>query len=237
MESAATILALGFTLGLRHALDADHLAAVATIVARNHRFRTAAGIGALWGLGHTASLLGVALLVILAGIHLPASWEVWTERGVAAMLAFLGGRLLWRLVRGDRLHNHPHAHGPVVHSHPHFHARGQETARAHTKRTAAATAAHHGLPGPRPFLVGLVHGLAGSGALMLLVATSIPDRVAGLLYVGVFGIGSVGGMLIMSAALSVPIGRAARHSSRLFDAAQAAAAVASLVIAAKIILR
>ncbi len=263
MDSAASLLTLGFALGLRHALDADHLAAVATIVARNHRFRSAARVGALWGLGHTASLLGVALFVILSGIHLPEAFEVWTERGVAVMLAILGGNLLWRLFRGDRLHNHPHHHGPVIHTHPHFHAHGHEAAHAH-----AAVPAHadHGFPvsaavpdrgdsrryphaestssgsavtilGIRPFLVGLVHGMAGSGALMLLVAAAIADRATGLLYVMLFGLGSTAGMLLMSALLSVPIQRAARRSDRLFDMAQAVAAVASLIVAAEIALR
>ncbi len=188
--SPFTALGLGFVLGLRHALDVDHLAAVSTIVSQRRSLWRSSLVGALWGLGHTASLIAVAVGVIGLHTSIPAPVGHALELGVAAMLVVLGVNLL-RSVLGGRMHHHLHAHGARGHIHPHLHPHG--------------CAEHdHGPDRRRPFFVGLVHGLAGSAGLMLAVAATIPSPVLALAYVAVFGIGSVGGMAVMSALFGIP---------------------------------
>src|SRR5262249_28623746 len=144
------LLAFGFVLGLRHALDVDHLAAVSTIVSERRSLWRSSLVGAVWGLGHTASLLVVAILMIVLHAEIPPRVAMTLELGVAAMLVGLGLNLLWTLWRGGRVHHHVHAHGGRLHVHPHVHVRGGET----------ADGGHHHVR--RPFLVRLVHRLAGS---------------------------------------------------------------------------
>lgn len=166
-------LLLGLALGIRHALDPDHLAAMGTIVAREPSPRRAAVLGSAWGMGHSTSLL-LASLVIIA-FRIPVSAEVtrYLELGVAAMLVVLGAQSLVR---------------PAP-------ARGSTPPRR------------------RPFLIGLVHGLAGSGGLALVVLPTLPDRLTAVVYVALFGVGSIGGMALWSAALALPLGRLVRPGS------------------------
>ncbi len=188
--SPLAILGLGFVLGLRHALDVDHLAAVSTIVSQRRSLLRSSLVGALWGLGHTVSLVAVAVAVIGLHAEIPPSVGHLLELGVAVMLVVLGVNLL-RSVAAGQVHLHAHAHGGRTHVHPHLHA--------------YETSSHdHGPSRRRPFLVGLVHGLAGSAGLMLAVVATIPSPVLALAYVVVFGIGSVGGMTAMSALLGIP---------------------------------
>jgi sulfite exporter TauE/SafE len=217
-QTGLGILAFGFVLGLRHALDVDHLAAVSTIVSQRRSMWSSSLIGALWGLGHTASLLAVAVVVLALHAEIP-SWLAHTlELGVAAMLIVLGLNLLRTLWRGGRVHLHVHAHGGRAHVHPHVHA-------------SAPEAGHHGHAiGRRPFLVGLVHGLAGSAGLMLAVLATIPSAALGLAYVCVFGIGSVVGMMTMSALLGVPLVLTAQRFERAEGALRLCAAVGSVVV-------
>ena len=186
LAAVLAVLGLGFALGVRHALDADHVAAVSTLVARQPGVRASSLAGAVWGLGHTLALVVVALLVVVLEIRLPARLAPAFELAVAAMLVGLGCDLLRR-----RHHTH-HGYG----------------------------AGHR-----RPFLVGVLHGLAGSASLMLAVLATIPERWAALAYVTAFGVGSIGGMAVMSAALSIPLGRLPR-------ALGASAAVTSIAVGA-----
>src|SRR5262249_8193977 len=188
-------LGFGFLLGLRHALEADHLAAVSTIVSTRRSAWGASLVGALWGLGHTAALLVVGLVVVGLHAEIPPRLAASLELGVAAMLMGLGRTLLGPLWRGGNRHHHAQAHGPPLHAHPHVPAPAVVPADGH-HRVASMR---------RPFLVGLVHGLAGSAALMLVVAASIPSPAMALAYVLLFGIGSVGGMTAMSAAVGAPL--------------------------------
>jgi high-affinity nickel-transport protein len=165
------ILGLGFVLGVRHALDADHVAAVSTLVTRTRSVRASSLAGAVWGLGHTLALIVMALLVVFLEIHLPARVAVLLELAVAAMLVALGVDLLRRR-RSD---------APA----PSFRAR-------------------------RPFLIGMLHGLAGSASLTLALLAAIPERWLALGYVAAFGLGSIGGMAAMTAVLCVPLGRLPR---------------------------
>ena len=216
--SALGVLGLGFVLGLRHALDVDHVAAVSTIVTQRRSLWASSLVGAVWGLGHTASLLAVGLVVIGLRAEIPPRLASLFELGVAAMLIALGANLLWTIARGGRVHVHAHAHGARAHVHPHVHASG-------------AVRHDHGFgAGRRPFLVGLVHGLAGSAALMLAVLATIPSRPLALAYVAVFGAGSIGGMLVMGALLGVPLALAAERFARADVVLRTGAGVGSVIV-------
>lgn len=215
--SPLAVLGFGFVLGLRHALDVDHLAAVSTIVRRRRSVWRSSLVGVAWGLGHTTSLLAVAIGVIGLHAEIAPRVEQCLELGVAAMLVGLGLRLLHGVVRGDAIHAHAHAHAGRPHRHPHWH---RDRIDAHD----------HGPGHGRPFAVGLVHGLAGSGGLMLAVAATIPDRLVALAYVLVFGVGSIGGMTIMSALFAIPSLVTARRFAGAERWLRAGAAVASVAV-------
>jgi high-affinity nickel permease len=216
--SALGVLGLGFVLGLRHALDVDHVAAVSTIVTQRRSLWASSLVGAVWGLGHTAALLAVGLVVIGLRAEIPPRLASFFELGVAAMLIGLGANLLWTIARGGRVHVHAHAHDGRAHVHPHVHASG-------------AVRHDHGFgAGRRPFFVGLVHGLAGSAALMLAVLATIPSRPLALAYVAVFGAGSIGGMLVMGALLGVPLALAAERFARADVVLRVGAGVGSVMV-------
>ena len=188
-------LGLGFILGLKHALDADHIVAVSTIVSEHKSISKSSLIGTFWGLGHTVSLFLIGLLVILLRLVIPPKLALLMEFGVAMMLVFLGANIIWKFFRERKIHIHSHEHDGVPHAHIHLHEQGREEAHEHN---------HLIKFGSKPFLVGLVHGVAGSAALMVLVLTTIPSPLTGLLYIVVFGVGSIGGMLLMSSLIGLP---------------------------------
>lgn len=185
---------LGFILGLKHALDADHVIAVSTIVSEHKSLKWASLIGAFWGLGHTFTLFLVGLLVIGLRVSISPQVASGLEFLVALMLVFLGANILWRSFGVEKIHLHSHSHSPETHAHFHIH-------EDHKERHAHA---HPFGSMRRPLFVGMVHGLAGSAALMLLVLTTIPSPFAGLFYILIFGFGSVGGMLILSSLIALP---------------------------------
>lgn len=192
--SATAVLGLGLVIGLRHALDTDHLAAVSTIVCERKNIFSSMLIGGIWGLGHTISLLIAGVGVILLNIRID-KYEKPLEFLVALMLIGLGINVLWKLMRADKVHFHQHAHGPVNHAHPHLHDR----------TSSSDDSSHHGLRfGIRPLIIGMVHGLAGSAALMLAVLATIKSTSLAFAYIAVFGAGSVGGMMLMSLLLGLP---------------------------------
>jgi sulfite exporter TauE/SafE len=185
---------LGLILGVKHALDADHLIAVSTIVSEHKNLKWASLIGAFWGLGHTTTLFVVGVLVIGLRLNIPPRVALGLEFLVAVMLVALGVNILWRSFRSEKIHLHAHNHSPETHAHFHVHGDREES---------------HTHPHPfksmrKPFFVGMVHGLAGSAALMLLVLTTIPSPMAGLLYIVIFGFGSVGSMLVLSSLIGLP---------------------------------
>jgi hypothetical protein len=194
--STASVLAFGFVLGLKHAIEVDHLAAVSTIVGERKSLLGSLVVGGLWGVGHTISLLVAGILVILLHVEISERVAAALEFLVGLMLVALGANALRKLWRGGHLHLHVHRHGGREHIHPHIHDGSPET----------DTDTHHGLhPSMSPLLVGMVHGLAGSAALTLLVLSTISQPLVGFLYIVVFGIGSIGGMMIMSALVSLPL--------------------------------
>lgn len=200
-----SLLAFGFALGLKHATEADHLAAVSTIVSSRKSVWSASLVGGLWGVGHTISLFVAGVAVILLHFQISDRLARGLEFCVALMLVTLGLDTLRKLARGGQLHLHVHRHGGHFHAHPHVHDTSDTHQGSESGETRAERPTHHGLAiGPRPLIVGMIHGLAGSGALMLLVLATISSPLMGMFYILVFGIGSIGGMMVMSMLLSVP---------------------------------
>ncbi|MGH7235843.1 MAG: urease accessory protein [Nitrospiraceae bacterium] len=218
--SLTAALGLGFLLGLRHALDADHVAAMSALVSRHHSLTLSCVLGTCWGAGHTVALLtaGVAIITFQLTISPEMAWVF--EMAVAVVLIFLGADVLLRSVGPLTLHRHAHAHESHAHSHLHTHT-GVQDGPGHT---------HLLTVGRRPFLVGLLHGMAGSAALMLLVLTTIPSLVGKFLYLLVFGIGSTMAMLLLSGLLGIPFAASAPRSETTQVVLQALAGGASLVV-------
>ena len=192
----ATVLGVGFVMGLRHALDPDHVVAVTTMASGKTGVRRASMVGALWGLGHALSLALAGGAILALRLSVPPPMGEALEAAVGLMLVVLGTLAVGRALRW-RLHAHPHVHQDEVHVHFHAHAPGQPEAHHHV---------HLLRGGLRPFLVGLVHGLAGSAGLALLALSAAPSLTVGLAYLAVFGVGSIAGMLLLSSLMGLPLG-------------------------------
>lgn len=189
---------LGSLLGMRHALEPDHLAAVSTLVTRERSSYRAALLGAWWGIGHTLSLLAVGIALVVLRAELPPRAADLFEFFVTLMLVTLGIRAVYLAARqGPAGPTHMHHHGAVVHAHSGVHG------HVHVGRWTLAR---------RPLLVGTIHGMAGSGALTALVLTTLPTTAARLTYMLVFGIGSTAGMAILSSLLGWPLARLQSHA-------------------------
>jgi len=206
-----SMLGFGFVLGLKHALDPDHMAAVSTIVSQSNSVKRSSLVGTFWGLGHTLSLLCAGVVVIALKVQISERVALWMEFAVALMLIFLGLKATLRSFRGWKLHRHRHTHDGTTHTHLHLHRDRDEHVHRHRHLIGL---------GARPFFVGMVHGMAGSAALMILVLATIPSAIVGLVYIAVFGLGSVGGMLIMSSLISLPFVFAQKYFKVLGEAMQ-----------------
>jgi high-affinity nickel-transport protein len=185
---SGTILLVGLLLGMRHATDADHVVAIGTLVRREAGMRGALVQGALWGIGHTLTILAVGAAIVLGGVVVPPRAAEWMELGVAVMLIVLGISSV--RARVDAPHPSPRRVRPVV--------------------------------------IGVVHGLAGSAGLALLALTTIQDKGAALVYLGLFGFGTIVGMMMISAALVAPFAFAAERFERFYRIGLQCAAVASI---------
>jgi hypothetical protein len=219
--NVVSFLFLGFFLGMRHATDADHVVAIATIVSRERSMAGSALIGAAWGVGHTITVMAVGGAIIVFGVVIPPQLGLSMEFAVGIMLVVLGvltltgmGRAVGAAHAGVPgahaldLHEHLHAHGDYVHRHPHGHSPGAHGhAEAHTPlarldRSGLGRIAFY--QWLRPFAVGLVHGLAGSAAVALMVLSIIREPVAALGYLLLFGLGTIVGMMLITLILSAP---------------------------------
>jgi hypothetical protein len=187
-----TVLGLGFVLGLRHALDADHIAAVSTVLAERPHFRASGVVGLFWGLGHTLMLLLVGICVLALQVSIPEFLATAFELFVGIMLIGLGLGLARRLYR-EGWHVHPHEHDGRHHVHLHHHVLHHDHTHAHWFRAAR-----------RPLLIGMAHGLAGSAALLLLVISAAGTLGQGIGYILIFGLGSIIGMIAVGTAISLP---------------------------------
>jgi hypothetical protein len=223
--SVFAVLGLGLVFGLKHATDVDHVVAVSNIVSEQRKLSRAALVGALWGLGHTASLVIVGALVLVLRVGVPEGVASGLEFCVALMIIGLGVATFARSLRARRaqVHLHRHRHDGHGHAHIHFHEPGTEHAAEAAPHSHAVTRI-----GIKPFLVGAVHGLAGSAALTLLILAQIPSPLVGLLYLAVFGLGSIAGMLLMSGLVGLPFILTARKLSGLHHGLQAAAGALSI---------
>jgi ABC-type nickel/cobalt efflux system permease component RcnA len=193
-----TVLALGFLIGLQHAMEVDHLAAVASLVTRGRSLADTAMHGAVWGLGHTLTLLLFGGAVLLAGRMVPDTLAQALEMGVGVMLVLLGADVLRRVLR-DRVHFHLHEHGRKSHFHAHSHRDGGEHAADPHRH-------EHPVGFPlRSLFVGMMHGMAGSAALIVLALGAVESVSQGFFYIALFGIGSVVGMALLGAIVSIPL--------------------------------
>lgn len=195
-----TWIIFGFLLGLQHALEADHIAAVASIAADKKGFRPIVRHGALWGLGHALTLGAFGGAVYALKLTLDEKLASGLEFAVGVMLVLLGARVVYMLVR-TRIHFHVHRHGrDDVHFHAHSHA-GDVRDHALSAHAHAHAQGNWG----RSVAVGMVHGLAGSAALVALAASSAPSVPLGIVFMMLFGIGSIAGMALFSAVIAVPL--------------------------------
>lgn len=244
MITLISFMFFGFFLGMRHATDADHVIAVSTIVSRERKIGSAALLGMFWGLGHSLTIFFVGGTIILFGIVIPPRRGLAMEFSVALMLILLGlmnltGLLRW--IRGnvtaDHQHehgilDHPHRHGDYVHSHPHRHApeiHGHDenaTPHAWLDRVFGRIGFYQIL---RPIIIGIVHGLAGSAALALLVLTTIRESLTALAYLLVFGLGTIAGMMLITAALALPFAYCAGRFANLNRHLATASGVLSVI--------
>ena len=217
------ILLFGFFLGMRHATDSDHVVAVTTIVSRQRHIGSAAWTGIFWGIGHSLTLLVIGGAIILFGIVVPERLGMSLEFCVALMLILLGALNLnatFRAVESvsassehDRVHQHPHLHGDYVHSHAHGHEGATHghledaVPPARLDRWFGSSRFYQAL---RPLIIGIVHGLAGSAAVALLVLPIIHDPVWAMAYLLIFGLGVIAGMMLITAAIAVPVSYSTR---------------------------
>jgi ABC-type nickel/cobalt efflux system permease component RcnA len=220
--SAFGILGLGLVYGLKHATEADHIIAVSTIVSEHRRLLRAALVGALWGAGHTVSLVVVGVIVMALKVAVPETVAGWLEFAVAIMIVVLGLMALRRALRcRSNFHAHRHEHGLLLHSHFHFHETEVANSHPHSHEVLRL--------GLKPAIVGAIHGLAGSAALTLLVLTQIESPLLGLLYLVVFGIGSIVGMLVMSGLVGLPFVLSSSSAGRVQYQLQLLAGILSIV--------
>ena len=225
----ATVAGIGLLLGLRHAFEPDHLAAVSTLATRPAaRLWSAARLGLVWGLGHTATVGIVVLFIIVLGLQVPERFWPTAELVVAGLLVLLGSVVIWRYVRG-RWHMHRHSHQPSAVSHLHLHSHAEDVSHAH----------QHAADAKRSLGFGIAHGLAGSGAVAALLVAAAPETASRLAYFAAFGIGTIVGMLVVSLTLSVVVRLASRQSERwatiLHVGAAALSVVAGVALAQQVI--
>ena len=222
---ALGVLGLGLIYGLKHATEVDHVVAVSTIVSEHRKLGRAAIVGGLWGAGHTASLVAVGAIVLGLRIAIPERIAGWLEFGVALMIIGLGVAAFRRALRGRTdVHVHLHDHDDNEHTHLHFHDHGS----AHARSSPGSHSHLITKIGLKPGLVGAMHGLAGSGALTLLVLTQINSPLLGLTYLAVFGVGSIVGMLLMSALVGLPFVFSSRKFGGIHYGLQALAGILSV---------
>lgn len=197
------ILLLGFLIGLQHAMEADHVAAVASLATRSRTARETARQGVTWGLGHALTLLFFGGLVLVLDLVVPESLAQFLELAVGSMLILLGLDVIRHLIT-ERVHFHRHTHGDLSHFHAHSHAGGAEHSveshqHSHPRRFSL-----------KALLVGMMHGMAGSAALILLTLETVVSPMEGLLYILLFGMGSIAGMGLLAMVIAVPM----RYSER-----------------------
>ena len=183
-----TLLGFGFLLGIKHAFEADHVAAVSAVISKNKSIKQSSLLGAWWGIGHTISLLVVGLVILLLKISIPEKIALSFEFIVGIMLVILGFNVLITINK-NKIHIHRHNHGKEKHIHFHSHKLTLNHEHTHFNQS---------------LFIGIIHGLAGSAVITLLVLTTVKSVFSGLIYILIFGIGSIIGMMFISSVISLP---------------------------------
>ena len=195
-SSIITALLFGLLLGITHALDIDHVVAVTTIVSRSRSTLRSILVGLTWGVGHSVVLLTAGSAVLILKLAIPEYLALFLEAAVGVMLIILGFPLLWRL---RSAHLHVHEHDGKLHLHPHSHTDSPGHEHVHLKK---------------PLLVGMIHGLAGSGALTLVALAAMPSVARGLLFLLLFALGTILGMLVFGGIIGLPFRLVSGSSGR-----------------------
>ena len=219
-----SILVLGFLIGMRHALEADHVAAVASLATQCSSVADTVRHGISWGLGHTITLFLFGTAALLMDSVMPENLAATLEFAVGIMLILLGLDVLRRMYK-KQIHFHAHKHDGGV---QHFHAHSHEKTTEHNE-----TAHQHVHPKKLPrraLLIGLIHGMAGSAALILLTLNTTGSLATGMLYMGLFGIGSIGGMALLSFAIAIPLRRSAEGLSWVYNGLQISVGLATILV-------
>jgi ABC-type nickel/cobalt efflux system permease component RcnA len=215
LAASLASIVLGLGLGARHAFEPDHLAAIGVLAVEAPGARRSALLGAVWGIGHSAALLLVGLALAALSTRMPDRLANALELGVSSMLIVLGVRAVMRAARSGRLGPAvPHAHGAIGHAH--------DGSRDHVRVGRFVL-------GRRPLLIGMLHGLAGSGALTALVVAELPGPAARLSFMALFGVGSVVGMATVSGLVGWPLARVSRRPAAARMVAASAGALCALV--------
>ena len=218
-----SLLTLGFLIGMRHAVDTDHLAAVASLVTRSRTMGDTIRQGAVWGIGHTLTLFVFCSLVLLLDAVIPETLAQGLEFMVGLMLLGLGIDVLRRLLR-ERIHFHVHRHEDgTLHFHAHSHAGEAGHPAVHSHHHAGA----HGFPF-RALIVGMMHGMAGSAALILLTLQTVHSPLTGMAYIALFGVGSIAGMAVLSVIIAFPLRYSAGGLNWLHNGLQAVIGIITL---------
>jgi len=208
---------------MRHALEADHLAAVASISTKEHTLKASIKHGIVWGVGHTLTLFIFGVTVLLLDRSISAYTAEILEVIVGFMLVGLGVDVFRRLIK-QKVHFHTHQHNNTVHFHAHSHQEQSKELHSHS---------HEKFPF-RTLFIGLMHGLAGTAALILLTLDTIESFTFSMIYIALFGVGSIAGMLLLSVIIAVPL-RASSKLTWLHNGLQAGIAVLTVSLGASII--
>jgi len=222
------LLGLAILVGMYHALEADHLAAVSSLATGKTRLPDIIAQGITWGIGHTATLFLFAGAALTLGQAIPEGLATQLETAVGIMLIGLGGHVLWRMWR-DRVHFHAHRH-ETGEAHFHAHSHASDSVRHDRSRHA-----HLHRFNLRTLLVGMTHGMAGSAALLLLTVSESRTAGEGLAYVLLFGLGSMLGMVVVSAAIGLPLTLTARFMTWTNRGLQLAIGAITMFIGASVV--
>jgi sulfite exporter TauE/SafE len=224
-----SILLAGLLMGMRHALEADHLAAVASLATRARSMRATMLQGVAWGLGHTLTLFVIGGACLWLDAAMPNRWAHALEMGVGVMLVLLGADIFWRMRRRSvHLHVHRHDQG-AAHLHVHGHAPGERHDPDHHEH------AHPDRLPLRAVVVGMVHGMAGSAALLLLTLHTAGSIWLGLAYIGLFGLGSILGMAALCLVIAAPLQASVRRFALLHQGLEVLVAITTIVLGMRLL--
>jgi hypothetical protein len=219
------LLSLGFLIGMRHAMETDHLAAVASLATRGRSMGDTIRQGAVWGMGHTVTLFAFGSLVLLLDAVVPEALALSLEFMVGLMLLGLGADVLRRLLR-ERIHFHVHRHADgELHYHAHSHAGESGHPAVHRHHHGGS----HDFP-LRALFVGVMHGMAGSAPLILLTLQTVHSPLVGMVYIALFGLGSIAGMAALSVIIAIPLHYSGAGLTRLHNGLQAVIGVITMMV-------